>query len=63
MNLKDPLAEYSAKGMPDWLLKISPHAKNDIVLNFNASPGSNNAKFIVEINDAGKTLDMQLGIM
>jgi ADP-ribosylglycohydrolase len=63
LSLKNVPAEYSVKGMPDGLLKISAHAKYDVVLSFNASPGANNAKFIAEINDSGKILDMQLGII
>lgn len=63
LNLKNVPAEYSVKGMPDGLLKIGPNAKYDVALSFIASPGANNAKFIAEINDAGKTLDMQLGII
>ncbi len=63
LSIKDVPAEYSVKGMPGGLLKISPHTKYDVALSFNASKGSNNAKFIAEINDAGKILDMQLGII
>jgi len=63
LNLKNVPAQYSVKGMPDGLLKISPNAKYNVALSFNASPGANNAKFIAEINDAGKTLEMQLGII
>jgi len=63
MSLKDLPAGYSVTGIPDGLLKISPYAKYDIALNFNASTGANNAKFIAEINDEGKTLEMQLGII
>ncbi|TAL77655.1 MAG: ADP-ribosylglycohydrolase family protein, partial [Bacteroidetes bacterium] len=63
LSLKDVPAEFSVKGMPDRLLKISPHAKLDVALSFNASPDATNGKFIAEINDAGKTLDMQLGLI
>ena len=63
MKLKDLPPEYAVKGIPDGLLKINPHAKLDIALNLNAFTGSNNAKFIAEINDTGKILDMQLGII
>ncbi len=63
LSLKNVPAEYSVKGIPDGLFKISPHAKYDVALSLNASPGANNAKFIAEINDAGKTLDMQLGFI
>jgi hypothetical protein len=61
--LKDLPAEYSVKGMPDGLLKISSNAKYEIAVNLIASWDAGSAKFIAEINDAGKTLDMQLGII
>jgi hypothetical protein len=65
--LKDFPAEYSVKGLPDRLIKIGPHAKYDLSLSFSASQGvfktKINAKFIAEINDAGKTLDMRLGLI
>ncbi|MCX6325382.1 MAG: ADP-ribosylglycohydrolase family protein [Bacteroidia bacterium] len=63
LDLKNVPAEYSVNGMPDTLLLINPHAKYDVALSFIASAGANNAKFIAEIKDAGKTLDMQLGII
>jgi hypothetical protein len=63
LALKNIPAGYSVKGMPDGLIKISPHAKYDVALSFNASPEADNAKFIAEITDAGNTLEMQLGII
>jgi hypothetical protein len=63
LNLKNVPAGYSVKGMPVGLFKIGPNAKYDVALSFNASPGANSAKFIAEITDAGKTLDMQLGFI
>jgi ADP-ribosylglycohydrolase len=60
-------AEYSVKGLPEGLIKIGPHAKYDLSLSFSASQGKFitkiNARFIAEINDAGKTIDMQLGLI
>jgi ADP-ribosylglycohydrolase len=63
LALKNVPAGYSVNGMPDGLIKISPHAKYDVALSFNASPEADNAKFIAEITDAGNTLEMQLGII
>ena len=63
LSLKNVPDGYTVKGMPDGLITISPNAQYDVDLSFNASAGANNAKFIAEINDAGKTLDMQLGII
>jgi ADP-ribosylglycohydrolase len=63
LDLKNVPAEYQVKGMPVGSFKIGPHEKYDVALSFNASPGANSAKFIAEITDAGKTLDMQLSFI
>ena len=63
LNLKDLPSEYSVKGLPNGLLKISPHIKYDFPLMLNASPGASNARFVAEINDADKSLRMQLGVI
>ncbi len=63
LDLKNVPAGYSVKGMPFGLRVIGPQSKYDIALNINASTGAGNAIFIAEINDSGKTLDMQLGII
>ena len=61
--LKDLPSGYSVKGVPVGSIKIRPKAKYDVALSLNASSGAGNAKFIAEIGDAGKILDMQLGII
>jgi hypothetical protein len=63
LNLKNVPAEYSVKGQPGGSFKIGPQGKYDVALSFNASQGASNAKFAAEIDDAGKTLEMQLGII
>ncbi|NEW81604.1 MAG: ADP-ribosylglycohydrolase family protein [Mariniphaga sp.] len=63
LMLKDLPAGYEVTGLPVGLLKISPKAKYDIALNLSASTAANNAKFIAQINEAGNTLDMQIGII
>jgi hypothetical protein len=45
------------------LIKIGPGAKYDAAVNLEASSGAGNAKFSAEINDAGKILDVKLGII
>ncbi|MGA2408579.1 MAG: ADP-ribosylglycohydrolase family protein [Bacteroidales bacterium] len=63
LTLKNVPSEYSVKGSPEGIIKVSQHAKQEIAVSFNASQDASNAKFIAEINDAGKTLEMQLGII
>lgn len=63
LRLKNVPVGYTVKGMPEGLLKISPDSKQNVSLSFNASAGAENAKFIAQINDEGKTLEMQLGII
>lgn len=63
LNLKDVPAEYSVKGLPDRLLKLGPKAKYNVPLIFNAGPGAGNAILIAEIQDADKSLGIQLGIL
>ena len=63
LNLKDLPSEYSVKGLPHGLLKISPHIKNNFPLILDASPGAASARFVAEITDADKSLGMQLGII
>ena len=63
LNLKNVSAQYSVKGLPSGLIKINPHAKYDVALRITASPSADNAKFIAQINDDGKILEMQLGII
>ena len=63
LHLLNVPSEYSVKGLPVGLIKISPHGKSEVILGINTTPGGGNAKFIAEIGDAGKILDMQLGII
>ena len=63
LSLINVPAGFSVKGIPDGLIKISPYKKYSVALNLNASPGSTNAKFMAEVNDAGQTLGLQLGII
>ena len=63
LRLKNVPADYSVKGLPPGLVKINPHSKYDVAISFNASTGANNAKFTAEIADAGKIIEMQLGII
>ena len=63
LALKDLPAGYSVKGIPNGLFNISPNAKYYVALSFDAAPEATNAKFIAEIIDAGKAIDMQLGII
>ena len=63
MSLKNVTAGYTVKGIKDGLIKIGPKGKYNVDLSLNASQGANNAKFTAEINDAGKLLVMQLGMI
>jgi hypothetical protein len=63
LSLKDLPPGYSVKGVPLGLIKIGPKAKFDVALSFNASSDAGNARFLAELNDAGKIIDMKLGII
>jgi len=63
LSLKNLTAGYSVNGIPDGLFKLGAHSKHDITLTIRASKGAENVMFVAEINDAGKTLPMQLGII
>jgi hypothetical protein len=63
LNLKDIPAGYSVKGIPEGLIKTGAHDKYDVDLEIIADKDSISARFIVELNDSGKTLDMQLGFI
>jgi ADP-ribosylglycohydrolase len=63
LNLKNVPAGFSVKGIPEGLVKIGAQGKQYVALSFNASPDATNARFIAEINDEGKTLDIQLGLI
>ena len=63
LSLKNVPSEYLVKGLPDRLITLSPNVKYDVPFIFSASPGANNAGFVVEINEADKTLGMQLGLI
>ncbi len=63
LNIKNLPAKYTVESLPEGLIKISPRGKYNLPLVFNSLPGADNAKFIAEINDAGKKVDMQLGII
>lgn len=63
LSIKNLPSGYTVKGVPGGLIKIDPRAKYDAALNLEASSGAGNAKFSAEINDAGKILDMKLGII
>jgi ADP-ribosylglycohydrolase len=54
---------YTVKGLCQGQVKIAPKSKYDVVLELSISPEANNAKLIAEIDDAGKILSMQLGII
>jgi ADP-ribosylglycohydrolase len=54
---------YSVKGIPEGLIKISPHGKSEVILNINVTQGAGNAKFIAELTDSDKILSMQIGII
>jgi len=61
--INDLPSGYTIKGIPAGLSKISPNSKQSIALSFTASSGAGNAKFIAEINNSGKTISMQLGLI
>lgn len=63
LNLKGVPAGYRVSGIPAGFLKIGPLAKAVIPLTFNISANAQNAKFIAELNDNDKILDMQLGLI
>jgi ADP-ribosylglycohydrolase len=63
LSLKNVPAGYSVKGVPDGLIKVGPNAKHDVTVTFNSSADAKNARFIAEINDAGKTIDMLLALI
>ena len=61
LNLMDVPSGYSVRGIPVTLLKIGSHEMNDVDLEITPDQNAVNGKFIVELNESGKTLDMQLG--
>jgi ADP-ribosylglycohydrolase len=61
--LKNLPSEYKTEGIPEGLIKLRPKSKQNVALNLTASSGAGNAKFMAQINDAGKTLNMQLGLI
>ena len=63
LNLINIPSGYSVKGITEGLIKINPHRKSEVNISINVSPDAGNAKFIAEITDAGKVLDMQLGLI
>jgi ADP-ribosylglycohydrolase len=63
LNIKDVPAGYSVKGLPGGSIKLGSRERNDIDLEITSTPDSGSAKFIVELNDSGKTLNMQLGFI
>jgi len=63
LSLKNLPSGYTVIGVPVGLIKISPKAKYNVALILNATSDAGNAAFIAEIADAGKILDMQLGII
>jgi len=63
LSIKNLPSGYTVKGVPGGLINIGPGAKYDAALNLEASSDAGNAKFSAEINDAGKILDIKLGII
>jgi ADP-ribosylglycohydrolase len=63
MSLKNVPVGYTVIGIKDGLIKIGPNGKYKAVLNITSSRDTLNAKFIAEVNDTGKLLPMQLGIV
>jgi ADP-ribosylglycohydrolase len=63
LNLKNVPENYSVKGIPDGSVRISPNKQFDLDLDIITAPGPINGRFIVEVDDSGKTLDMQLGFI
>ena len=63
LNINNVPSGYSVNGIPKSAIKISAHGKNEVTLTVSAISGAENARFIAEINDAGKILGMQLGII
>jgi hypothetical protein len=62
-NINNVPSGYSINGIPKNGIKVSAHAKTEMTLTLSAISGSENARFLAEINDAGETLEMQLGIV
>jgi ADP-ribosylglycohydrolase len=62
LSLKDLPAGYSVQGIPG-LIKVNANNNYDIDLEVIADSKAVNGKFIVELNDSGKSLDMQLGFI
>jgi ADP-ribosylglycohydrolase len=63
LNLKDVPVGYSVKGIPEGSIKTGALNKYDVDLEILADQDAINGKFIVELNDSGKKLDMQLGFI
>jgi ADP-ribosylglycohydrolase len=63
LSLKNVPSGYSVSGGPSGPIKIAAHQKYDIALIIKLLQVSDNAMFITEVNDAGKILTMQLGII
>ncbi|MEI6050211.1 MAG: ADP-ribosylglycohydrolase family protein [Bacteroidota bacterium] len=63
LSLKINQEGFSIEGLPEGLIKLAPHSEYNMPLTIKTSPDSKSAKFVAEINDSGKILDMQLGII
>lgn len=54
---------YSVNWKPVRPFKIRPNSTYRIEINFSASPGATSARFFAEVNDEGKLLPMQSGLI
>ena len=63
LSLKNLPSEYAVKGLPEGSLKLKPNSKQTVNMNLAASSGAGSAKFTAEVNDGGKMLSMQLGVV
>jgi ADP-ribosylglycohydrolase len=63
LNLINIPPGYSVKGLPEGLIEINPNKNKEVILNISVSDGAGNAKFIAQLGDAGKILDIQVGII
>jgi ADP-ribosylglycohydrolase len=63
LSLKNIPSGYSVNGAPSGFIKIAAKTKYDVALSVNATAATGNAVLIAEISEAGKILDMQLGII
>ena len=62
-NINNVPSGYSVNDLPKSAIKVNAHGKYDVTLSLSALSGAENARFNAEINDAGKILGMQLGII